>query len=112
MMNYFNLQPLRIPGGWTVKQNQFSEYDPHRDGWEACHELVEDLLQLENRHLLIDLGWYPAMNPSGTYILYLVDQRNTNPFIQPLEYFESISKQNILSKLEYWMDVGHYQQYL
>ena len=56
-MEYFELQPLRIPSGWTVQYNNFSEYDLEKDGEKYRFELVEDLLQLKNHNLLIDLGY-------------------------------------------------------
>ncbi|MBR1703542.1 MAG: hypothetical protein IJ716_16625 [Lachnospiraceae bacterium] len=111
-MKEFELQPLRIFAGWTVVYNQFSEYDPETDGDQYAYELVEDLLQLENRNLLIDLGWYPAMELSGEYVLYMIDKTYERPFDEPLEVFQSRSKKEILQKLEYWMNCGHYQQYL
>ncbi|HAJ98222.1 MAG TPA: hypothetical protein DCO72_10865 [Ruminococcus sp.] len=108
----FKLQPLRIPAGWTVKYNHFSEYDPQKDGAEYVFELVEDLLQLEYQNLLIDLGWYPDMDINGKYQLFLVDMTEERPFDTPLDVFESDSKQLILEKLEYWTSAGHYGKYL
>lgn len=111
-MKYFELQPLRIPAGWTIKYNNFSEYDLQKDGVEYVYELTEDLLQMEHLNLLIDLGWYPAMNIDGKYIMYLVDINYENPFDNPIEIFESKFKKEIISKLEYWTNAGHYQQYI
>lgn len=111
-MKYFDLQPLRIPAGWTVKYNNFTEYDLQEDGGEYDYELNEDLLQLEHSNLLIDLGWYPAMNIDGRYVMYLLDKKCENPFGSPIEKFESKSKKEIIEKLEYWMNAGHYQQYI
>ena len=37
-MRYFELQPLRIPSGWTVKYNNFSEYDLQTHGAEYAYE--------------------------------------------------------------------------
>ena len=52
-IKHFELQPLRIPAGWFVCYNMFSEYDPDTDSEEYCFELCEDMLQLKNRNLLI-----------------------------------------------------------
>ena len=112
MWKQFKLQPLRIPAGWTVKYNNFSEYDPQKDGAEYVFELVEDLLQLEHENLLIDLGWYPDMDINGKYQLCLVDMTEERPFDTPLDIFESNSKQLILEKLEYWTSARHYGKYL
>ena len=109
----FDLQPLRIQAGWKVVYNYFSEYDLSIHGEEYDYELNEDLLQIENGNLLIDLGWYPAMDINGKYILFLVDKNSEgNPFDNPLEIFETVSKVEVISKLEYWMNRGHYEQFL
>ena len=54
-MKYFELSPIRITSGWTVKYNNFTEYDPEQDGAQYCYELNEDLILLENQNLIIDL---------------------------------------------------------
>ena len=101
------LQPLRIPTGWSVKYNSFTEYDPD-DAAEHFDELCEDLLQLENGDLLIDLGWYPEGDITGQYRLYLLDGTKALPFEMPLEIFNSRSKQEIIEKIELWTN---YEQY-
>ncbi len=111
-MKYFELSPIRITSGWTMKYNNFTEYDPEQDGAQYCYELNEDLILLENQNLIIDLGWYPAMNLKGCYIMYLVDKNRENPFLVPLDRFQTKSKKEIISKLEYWMSEGHYQKYI
>ncbi len=80
-MKYFELSPIRITSGWTVKYNNFTEYDPEQDGAQYCYELNED----KNRE---------------------------NPFLVPLDRFQTKSKKEIISKLEYWMSEGHYQKYI
>lgn len=111
-MEYFELQPLRIPFGWTVQYNNFSEYDLEKDGEKYRFELVEDLLQLKNHNLLIDLGWYPSMDVTGEYVLYLVDTKKDRPFECPIEVFHTRVKAEIIAKLEYWINSGHYQKLL
>ncbi|MDE6591850.1 MAG: hypothetical protein K2K57_02145 [Oscillospiraceae bacterium] len=111
-MKTFELQPLRIPGGWNVKYNMFSEYDPDKDGAEYFYELNEDLMQLKNKNMLIDLGWYPEGDIKGSYKLVLVDTVKDSPFESPLEVFASRSKQEIIKKLEYWITPGFYSKYL
>ena len=110
-MKNYDLQPLRIPAGWYVSYNMFSEYDPEKDGEEYCGELCEDLLQLEHDDILIDLGWYPHGDIGGSYKLYMVDKTRERPFEQPLEVFSSRSKEKIVYTLEYWT-YGHYSKYL
>lgn len=65
------LLPLRIPAGWLVRYNAFTED-------ERWHH-TEDLLQLSSCTLvdgtwqpdpegfLVDLGWYPEGDPDGAY---------------------------------------------
>ena len=108
----FELQPLRIPAGWYIKYNMFSEYDPDTDGREYSYELCEDLLQLEHEYLMIDLGWYPQSDINGSYKLYLVDTSKAAPFYHPLEVFSSRLKKEIIYMIEYWTDWGFYGKYL
>lgn len=110
-MKFFKLQPLRIVSGWTVKYNNFSEYDPETDGAEYCWELCEDLLQLENHNLLIDLGWYGDFE-NGQYKMYMIDTTRENPWDRPVAMLETRSKKEILYYLEYWTDYNHYFNYL
>lgn len=107
----YKLQPLRIVSGWTVKYNNFSEYDPETDSQEDCLELCEDLLQLENNNLLVDLGWYGSFE-NGQYKMYMVDTTRENFWNEPLEYLETRSKKEVLYYLEYWTDYNHYFNYL
>lgn len=107
----YKLQPLRITSGWTVKYNNFSEYDPETDSPEDSLELCEDLLQIENNNLLVDLGWYGGYD-NGRYILYMVDTTMENPFYNPVHKLETRSKKEVLYYLEYWTDYNHYFNYL
>lgn len=107
----YKLQPLRIVSGWTVKYNNFSEYDPETDSPEDSLELCEDLLQLENNNLLVDLGWYGDFD-NGQYKMYMIDTTRENPWDRPLEYLETRSKKEVLYCLEYWTDYNHYYNYL
>lgn len=111
-MKRFELQPLRLSSGWTVTYNNFSEYDFQKDGQEYLHELTEDMLQLENRDLLIDLSWRPEMNIEGRYVLYLLDKKAERPFDTPIDVFESRIKQEIISKLEFWTSYDFYKKYI
>ena len=108
----FELQPLRISTGWKVAYNMFSEYDPDTDGSEYAYELCEDLLQLSNNNLLLDLGWYPQGDITGSYKLYLVDKTKESPFESPLEAFVSKSKQEVIKRIEYWTNYGFFSKYL
>lgn len=52
------------------------------------------------------------MDITGRYILYLIDKNSDIPFDNPIDVFESRSKQDIISKLEYWTNYGFYQKYI
>ncbi len=54
------------------------------------YELHEDLLQLNHKkgNLIIDLGWYPAYDANGKYILMLVRDYKWD---FPLEYIPACS---------------------
>lgn len=108
----FNLQPLCIHSGWTIKYNTFSDYDPQKDDKEYTYELCEDLLQIENKNLLIDLGWYPEFDINGSYILRLINTLNENAFDCPLIEFKTKSKIEILSKIENWTNYEFIKNYV
>ena len=68
------LVSLRIPSGWKVAFNNFVEVgdvqtlsDRDRDAY-----LSQDLLSLEHREVVLDVGWHPDGDPSGAYALRLV----------------------------------------
>ena len=100
-MKTFALQPLRIPSGWLVEYNRLTEYEL-KDGPEYKDLLRADLLQLKRGKILIFLGWYPATDPQGAYVLYKLDLNNPEPFKKPLDVFESKVKQEITDKIEQW----------
>lgn len=106
----YELQPLRIQTGWSVAFNDFTEYDPGRDGEGDVSCLHEDLLQL--RHggtgLVIDLGWYPSGDRNGRYVLLLVRGRDWD---EPLERAESRSKGEIIGLIEHWMSEAFWGRY-
>ena len=111
-MNYkfYELQPLRLQAGWKIEYNNFSEYDMEIHGESNSFELNEDLLQLchEKRGLVIDLGWYPAHDPNGNYILMLVKDYKWDC---PLEYVSSKSKAEIVACIEKWVCDGFFAKY-
>ncbi|MFF2450751.1 hypothetical protein ACFVSW_27365 [Neobacillus sp. NPDC058068] len=106
----YEIQPLRLLGGWTVEFNNFYECEP-----DNCNNFgeyfVEDLLQLTNskNNLVLDLGWYLDSDKNGTYKLFLIKDYDWE---KPLEYFESRNTKAIVDKIEYWTNYGFYQKYL
>lgn len=106
----YELQPLRVQAGWKIEFNDFTEYDIAIHGRHDCFELHEDLLQLlnEQARLVIDLGWYPSYDENGNYLLLLIKDYNWN---FPLEKVVSRSKEEIVSYIEKWVDVGFWTKY-
>lgn len=116
--SYLNLQPLRIPDGWTVVFNKFENIDPEsvsksdEDTW--LFAFSEDILyirseasrkqnkQLELQTLGIDLGWYPEGDPNGSFTLYAILNEDWE---NPLLTFSSRCKDDIVRTLEKWLFV-------
>lgn len=116
--SYLNLQPLRIPDGWTVVFNKFEDIDPEsvsksdKDTW--LFAFSEDILyirsetsrkqnkQLELQTLGIDLGWYPEGDPNGSFTLYAILNEDWE---KPLLTFSSRCKDDIVRTLEKWLFV-------
>lgn len=96
------LQSLRIPTGWSVVVNNLCEIDPSqieaRDDprWEY---LEEDLLALKHEPLgaTVNAGWYPSMDPDGSFKAELLIG---DDWQSPLSTLETRS----LSELVAWME--------
>lgn len=113
-----SLQPLRIPGGWTVVFNNFYDIDPKAvpksddDTW--LFAFSEDILYIrsetarkqnghtERQTLGIDLGWYPEGDPNGSFTLYAILNEDWE---NPLLTFSSRCKDDIVRTLEKWLFV-------
>lgn len=109
-----SLQPLRIPSGWGIEYNHFSENNPsdypnpENDVW--FFEFVEDILLIRRKTkdiiLDIDLGWYPEGNPNGNFVLYAIKNNNWDC---PLKEFVSRDRLEVLNKIEEWLE--YYSNY-
>jgi hypothetical protein len=103
------LQPLRIPSGWNVEYNTFSELDPKfRMHDDASWNFGEDMLHITNRpiQLLVDLGWYPAHRSKGRYRLKLVrllTDKDGADWDHPLEDLRTRSRRRVVAKIEEWL---------
>lgn len=108
---FYELQPLRIQAGWKVEYNNFTEYDIDEHDESDLHELNEDLLRLYNEkaNLVIDLGWYPAYDADGNYILELIKNFDWHC---PSERVLTKSKIEIVSYIEKWVCGGFFEKYL
>ncbi|MBA2943747.1 hypothetical protein HZF08_36345 [Paenibacillus sp. CGMCC 1.16610] len=106
----YEIQPIRLLGGWMVEFNNFYECEPDNCDDFAAY-FVEGLLQITNNeyNLVLDLGWYPNSDKNGTYELFLIKDYNWE---NPLEYFQSRNTKEIVDKIEYWTNYGFFQKYL
>lgn len=97
-MGLFELTPSQIQRGWSIIYNEFSMStdDINED------ELLEDLLQLQNKNIMIDVGWYPEGDINGSYKIYLTDKELENPFDSPLKYLSTSSVKEVLETIEFW----------
>jgi hypothetical protein len=81
-LEIFELVPLKIPTGWTVRFNSFLEVEPTiENGVFVNGDLFdEDLLWIERvvpedrtwPKWVLDLGWYPSEDITGNYQLTLL----------------------------------------
>lgn len=106
-----NLQPLRIPGGWTVLYNKLEAVEPEKLPPEDriwLFAFTEDILHIykdlgtrrRRQRLAIDLGWYPDGEPSGSFRLAAVLD---NDWEHPLLTFSSRSRKEVVDTLEMWL---------
>lgn len=105
-----HLVPLRIPTGWTIAWNVFTEVNPEEfliEDYEHRWEFNEDLFQFENQKYkkILDLGWYPEFDPRGRYRLVLLGQHEEEQesywdWTKPLVNFETRSITEIIIKTE------------
>ena len=66
-----NLQPLKIPSGWSVEWNLLTETNPTK---ETIHEFTGSLLLLNSptRLKAIDVSWRPEGDINGAYQLQVI----------------------------------------
>lgn len=110
-----DLQPLRIPPGWTIVINKLENLEPEEldaDDERWLGTFTEDILylhtkrkrkrnkQVEEQTLAIDLGWYPDSEPTGKFRLVALLNDNWQ---SPLLEFSSRSKQEIVEVIEQWL---------
>ncbi|AME07176.1 hypothetical protein NNG64_17680 [Bacillus siamensis] len=72
-----NFLRLKIPEGWTVDYISLKDTDPktleaNDDAW--LFDFNQDLLQISHKakNLLLDVGWYPEGDPTGSYGIELI----------------------------------------
>lgn len=109
------LQPLRIPSGWTIMFNKLEDLDVETLSEEDTAWLtvfVEDIMylykknkrkrkkQIEEQTISIDLGWYPDGDVNGSFRLIALLNHNWE---EPLLEFSSRNKDEIVQTLEHWL---------
>lgn len=118
--NYHNLQPIRIPAGWSILCNKFEDIEPESisreddERWSYFDENFKHLFfirsemdyskdgKTETQTLDIALEWDFNSGSNGEFYLQAVLNRN---WYEPLLYFSSRSKAEIIQKLEKWLFV-------
>jgi|AntRauTorcE11898_2_1112593.scaffolds.fasta_scaffold18627_2 hypothetical protein len=108
----FDLQPLRIPSGWIVEWNTFSEADPLPENRNAF--MGSSLLYAHNVNLLraIDLTWEPERDiENGRFLLNVINLEEewnesarkylySGDWEHPHLNYESTDRMGIVEKLE------------
>jgi len=108
------LQPLRIPAGWNIIQNNFTDIDVTQfdSDDEIWLGMVQDIAMIsrlvgKETKITIDLGWYPDNAPNGEYHLQVI--KNTD-WEQPLEEFCSRDYRMITDKMEEFFKIYCYKR--
>ena len=81
-----NLQPIKIPAGWTVEWNLFTATDPTE---ENIQEFSGNLLLINSSSRLkaIELCWTPEEDINGTFELKVINlEPNFNSKTNEMEY--------------------------
>jgi hypothetical protein len=97
------IQSLNIPKGWKITYNNFFDIDPLKIDssddilWE---NFSRDLLQIrkEGKIIILNLAWYPEMDPNGCFHLRLTDFWEDDPLI--LADIKTKSKSEIIKNIE------------
>jgi hypothetical protein len=106
----YPLMPLQIPSGWIVVKNIFYDVDSvvQDSVLEDPDIFTEDLLFLQRNvgperedQFMIDLGWVPPRNASGTYRAVIIIESWENV----IKEFESRDRNEIQRVLNQWLDV-------
>ncbi len=113
MVDELKLVPLRIPNGWKVVWNIFTEVNPNEfinNDYDYKWEFNEDILYMVYGDELygLDLGWYPGFNSDGEYCLRVIKD---NDWEQTIDEFRSRNINEIKDKIESFLDIYNYSYY-
>ncbi|MEG7282936.1 hypothetical protein [Bacillus sp. 0909A] len=97
-----NFLRLRIPAGWTVDYITIKDTDPKTleasdDAW--LFDFNQDLLQISHKtkNLLLDVGWYPDGDPTGSYGIELIKNKDWE---NPLEDIMCTELKELIKQLD------------
>ncbi|KUP29399.1 MULTISPECIES: hypothetical protein [Bacillus] len=97
-----NFLRLRIPAGWTVDYITIKDTDPKTleasdDAW--LFDFNQDLLQISHKtkNLLLDVGWYPDGDPTGSYGIELIKNEDWE---NPLEDIMCTELKELIKQLD------------
>jgi hypothetical protein len=107
-----NLQPLKIPAGWSVEWNLLTDTDPTED---TIHEFTGSSLLLISSHTrlkAIDVSWRPEGDINGAYqlqVICLLPKFNTKTYALDYEgvweapelEFSTKNRLELVDKLNY-----------
>jgi hypothetical protein len=76
--------------------------DPNLSLQDQIIELQEDLLQIQyDNNIVVDVGWYPELDPSGKFIIYIIKDSDWD---SPL-YKKVVKLKNIATELQKAIDL-------
>lgn len=97
-----NFLRLKIPAGWTVDYITLKDTDPttleaNDDAW--LFDFNQDLLQVSHKtkNLLLDVGWYPEGDPTGSYGIELIKKED---WVNPIEDIMCSELKDLITQLD------------
>jgi len=90
-----DIRNMFITHGWTIAYDEF-HIDFNIPFHQQINELNEDLIQVRKDDYLIDIGWYPEMNPNGKIRTVLIKNNNWN---QPEKIFEDSNYDDFINHI-------------
>ncbi|MFO7296736.1 MAG: hypothetical protein C0P72_012060 [Clostridia bacterium] len=96
------LQPLKVHYAWKIEKNRFIEMDWKTAGQQEIRDyLTDDLLLLKDcygsSNKQIHLGWKPAGDPQGRFVLEVADPDDKK---QPLRTYSTRSVEEVVDWIE------------
>lgn len=103
----WELYPLRIPSGWTMRFNSFCEVDPATLTDEELLMFSEDMLWLTNEHrgVQLDLGWYgkPGYYGLEAHLWFKDKEQMRESLFHPLAEFTTRSPHEVAQTINSWL---------